>query len=87
MAVYYSLPRVKLHEKKKMEKLKNLPSNFKKDFYQSWVKKIKGAFVSYFQRKILFEAPKEDVKNYLLATTEFGKEIQSDIDLYITLDD
>lgn len=63
MAAYCSLPRVKLHENKKMEKLNNLSSNFEKSFYKSWAKEINGAFGSDFQRKILPEVPNKDVKN------------------------
>ena len=77
MAVYYSLPRVKLN---------NLLSNFDKSFYKSWAEEIDDAVDSYFQRKALSEAPSEDLKNYLLVPTEDSQELQSDIDLCITRD-
>lgn len=77
MAVYYSLPRVKLN---------NLLSNFDKSFYKSWAEEIDDAVDSYFQRKALSEAPSEDIKNYLLVPTEYSQELQSDIDLCITRD-
>ena len=73
----YSLPRVKLN---------NLLSNFNKSFYKSWAEEIDGAVDSHFKRKTLSEAPNEDIENYLLVTTEYGQEIQSDIDLHITRD-
>ena len=38
------------------------------------------------QRKIVSEAPGEDAKNYLLTTSKYGKQIQEDIDPYITRD-
>ena len=75
-----------------VEKLKfginlfNLPSNFEKNFYKSWAEEIDSVINMDFQRKIVSEMPNEDVRNHLLATTEFGQEIQSDIDLYITRD-
>ena len=73
--LHYSLPRVKLHEKKKTKKLNNLPSNFEKNFYKNWAEEIDGVINSDFQRKVIFEMVNEDVRNYLLATTEFGQEI------------
>ena len=80
------LLRVKLHQKKELEKLNNLPRNFEKYFYKNWNKEINGTFGLDFRQKILSEAPKEVVKIYFLTTKEFGREIQSDIDLYITRD-
>ena len=38
------------------------------------------------QRKIVSEASGEDAKNYLLTTSKYGKQIQEDIDPYITRD-
>ena len=37
-----------------------------------------------FQQEIVKNTPSEDAKIYLLATSEFGKEIQGVIDLYVT---
>ena len=80
------LLRVKLHQKKELEKLNNLPCNFEKYFHKNWNKQINGAFGSDFRQKILSEVPNEVVKIYFLTTKEFGREIQSGIDLYITQD-
>ena len=41
-------------------------------------------FDTYFQPDILSKAPSEDVKNYLLATSNFGKGMQDDIYMYVT---
>ena len=71
----YSLPRVRLHDKKETKKLNNLPINFEKNFYKSWAEQIDGVINSDFQRKVISEMVNEDVRNYLLATTEFGQEI------------
>ena len=43
-------------------------------------------FDTYFQPDILSKAPSEDVKNYLLATSNFGKGMQDDINMYVTRD-
>ena len=36
-----------------------------------------------FQQQLVKNTPDEDVKKYLLATIEFGQEIQGEIDLYV----
>ena len=85
MASYYSLLRVRLREKKKVKKLNNLPNNFEMSFYKNWAEEINSTFSSNFQRKVVSEEPpSDDVKIYLLALSEFGQEIQSDVDLYMT---
>lgn len=38
----------------------------------------------YLQQQLLSETPSEDVKKFLLGTSEFGKEIEGEIDLYVT---
>ena len=58
----------------------------KKKFYKSWSGETDSVIASDFQRKIISEARNEDVRNYLLATTEFVQKIESDIDLYIIRD-
>ena len=84
MAYYSSLPTAKLHKRTRVRQLNNLPSNFETDFFKNWLDNVDSSFDSNFQRKIVYEAPSEDVKNYLLATSEFSKRMQEDIDLYIT---
>ena len=70
MAAYYSLPRVRLHEKKKIKKLNNLRSNFETSFYKNWAEEIDASFDLDFQRKIVSEEPpSNDFKNYLPATS------------------
>ena len=58
----------------------------KKKFYKSWSGETDSVIASDFQRKIISEVRNEDVRNYLLATTEFVQKIESDIDLYIIRD-
>ena len=58
----------------------------KKKFYKSWSGETDSVIASDFQRKIISEARNKDVRNYLLATTEFVQKIESDIDLYIIRD-
>ena len=54
-------------------------------FYKTSNEEIDAPFDSDFQKKVIRKQPlSEDVKNHLLATSEFGQDIQSDIDLYET---
>ena len=39
-----------------------------------------------FQKNIASKDPKKDIKYFLLATSDFGQEIQRPIDLYVTQD-
>ena len=83
---YYSLPTGKLHKKTETKKLNNLPSNVETDFYKSWLEYVDLSFDSNSQQKTVSEAKNKDIKNYLLTTSEFGKHMQEDIDMYITRD-
>ena len=85
MQPYHSLPRAKLFEKKKTKRLNNLPSNLEKTFYKEWAEEIDSSLDSASQRSILTnQMLSDDVKNYLLATSVFGQDIQLKIDLYLT---
>ena len=86
MSAYYSLPLLRLYKKEKIKKLNILPLNFEKSFYKSWAEDIDTRIgTSVFQQNIVRnDNPSEDVKNFLLAAYEFGQDIQSDIDLYVT---
>ena len=44
------------------------------------------SLVTEFQKNIASEALKKDIKYFLLATSDFGEEIQRQIDLYVTQD-
>ena len=85
MKPYYSLSHAKLIRKEKTKKLKSLPVNNEEAFYKEWVKEIDKSFQSLFQQSTLTNQPlSNDVKNYRLATSEFGQDIESEIDLYVT---
>ena len=79
-----SLPHARIHEKEETKRLNNLPNNFVETFYNNWVDGINFSRDTDFQQKILKNTPSEDVKKYLLATSEFGQEIQREIDSHIT---
>ena len=53
MAVYYTLPSMRLYEKKKVKKLNDQPTNFERSFHKNWTEEIDSALGSDFQRKIV----------------------------------
>ena len=71
---------------KKLKKLINLSSDCENTFYKDWIDGINRSLVTDFQKNNVSDAPKEDVKNFLFATSDFGEEILGETDLYITLD-
>ena len=80
--LYYVLEFIKTETKK----LYNLPSDFEKTFYRVWIDGIDFSLDTDFQGNIVSQAPIEDVKIFLLATSEFGEENQAEINLYVTND-
>ena len=62
----------------------NWIDNFIESFYKDWLEGIDFSQDTDFQQLLVNNAPSEDVKKYLLATNEFGKEVQGKIDLYVT---
>lgn len=70
---FYSLPSGKLHKKTKVKRLKKIPAGYKNRFYRDIGDPYDKSFDSNFQHEIINDAPSEDVKNYLLATSDFGK--------------
>ena len=83
---YYSLPRVKLHEKDKIKELNNLTSNYSRIFYKDRANDVAIDLPSTVANKILAEGQPltDDIKNFLLGTSDYARGIQSDIDLYVT---
>ena len=70
---FYSLPTGKLHKKAKIKKLKKVPAGYESKFYRSLGNPFDKSFDSDFQWRIIKDFPDHDVKNYLLATSNFGK--------------
>ena len=81
MAGFISLLRNRIHKKEETKRLKNLPSNIVESFYKDWLDSIGFLRDTDFQQQLVNNTPSEDVKKYLLAMSEFGKEIQEVIDL------
>lgn len=55
-------------------------------FTKTGSKMLVGLLIQTLKKKIVSEAKSEGVKNYLLATSEFGKYMQEDINMYVTRD-
>ena len=81
MAGFISLPHNQIHKKEETKCLNALLSNFVKSFHTDWLNSIDFSTDTDFQQQLVSETPSKDVKKFLLATSEFGKEIQGEIDL------
>ena len=84
---FVSLRTSKLHEKiKKKRKWKHFPIGYVGRFYRNLAQNVDSAVGPEFSSPIAADKniPKENVQNYLLATSNLGKEMQDDISLYVT---
>ena len=83
---FFLLPTNKLYKKENTRKLKNFPAGYVERFYRNLADSIDAS--SDFYSRIADDAniPKEDVQKYLLATSDFAKSIQTDINHYVTRD-
>ena len=81
---FISLPGNRIHKKVKKKRL-NLPSNFVESFYKDWHYRIDFSQETDFQQQLVNEPLSEDVRNFILATSDFGEEMQGEQDLYGTI--
>ena len=83
---FFLLPTNKLYKKENTRKLKNFPAEYVGSFYRNLADSVDSG--SDFYSKLAADAniPKEDVQKYLLATSDFTKSIQTDINHYVTRD-
>ena len=83
---FFLLPTNKLYKKKNTRKLKNFPAGYVGSFYRNLADSFDTS--SDFYLRITGDAniPKEDVQKYLLATSDFAKSIQTDMNHYVTRD-
>ena len=82
------LPTNKLYKKEKTERIKNFPASYVGSFYRSLADNIDNFVGSDFYSRIAADSDisKEDVQKYILATSDFAKSIQTDINHYVTRD-
>ena len=83
MSGFISLPRNRIHKKEETKKL-NLPSNFVESFYKDFLDGIDFSQDNDFQQQLVNNSLSEYVKKFLLATRDFGEEMQGELDLYVT---
>ena len=85
---FYLLPTNKLYKKEKTERLKNFPAGYVGKFYRNLADNVDNFTGSDFYSRIAADAdlPREDVQKYILATSDYSKSIQTDINHYVTKD-
>ena len=79
-SVFFLLPTNKLYKKEDTRRLKNFPAGNVGSFYRNLVDNIDN-FTGGDAN-----IPREDVQKYILATSDFAKSIQTDINHYVTRD-
>ena len=85
---YYSLPTDTLHQKLEISRLKNFPAGYVGSFYRDLADNVDTFLGSDFYGRTTKDAdmPSEDVQKYILATSDFAKGMQTDINHYVTRD-
>ena len=85
-SVFFLLPTNKLYKKENTRRLKNFPAGYVGNFYRHLTDNINTDSDFYWRIAADTDIPKEDVQKYLLATSDFAKSIQTDINHYVTKD-
>ena len=83
---FFLLPTNKLYKKENTRKLKNFPAGYVGSFYGNLADSIDTSSDFYSRIADDVKISKEDVQKYLLATSDFAKSIQTDINHYVTRD-
>ena len=85
---FFLSPTNKLYKKENIRRLKNFPAGYIGNFYINLADNIDNFPGSDFYLRITADAdiPREDVQKYILATSDYAKSIQTDIDHYVTRD-
>ena len=88
MRGFTSLPTGKLYKKTETKKLKNFPAGYVERFYRDLANNVDSVVISDFYGRIanVADIPSDDIQKYVLATTDFAKGMQSDINHYVTRD-
>ena len=83
---FFLLPTNKLYKTENTKKLKNFPAGYVGSFYRNLADNINTTSDFYSRIAADADIPKEDVQKYILATSDFAKSIQTDINHYVTRD-
>ena len=81
---FYLLPTNKLYKKEDTRQLKNFPVGYVGSFYRNLADNIDIGPDFYSRITADANIPREDVQKYILATFDFAKSIQTDINHYVT---
>ena len=87
-SVFLLLPTNKLYKKENSKRLKNFPARYVEGFYRNLAENVHNFIGSDFYSRITADVgiPREDVQKYILATSDFAKSIQTDINHHVTRD-
>ena len=83
---FYLLPTNKLYKKENARQLKNFPVGYVGSFYRHLADNVENSSDFYSRITANADIPREDVQKYILATSDFAKSIQTDINHYVTRD-
>ena len=85
---FISLLTGKLYKKRETRKLKNFRAGYVRRFYRNLANNVDDLLGSYFYGRITddYNIPSHDVQKYVLATSDFTKGMQTDINHYVTKD-
>ena len=83
---FFLLPTNKLYKKENTKRLKDFPAGYVGSFYRNLADNIDTTSDFYSRIAADADIPKEDVQKYILATSDFAKSIQTDINHYVTRD-
>ena len=83
---FYLLPTNKLYKKENTRQLKNFPVGYVGSFYRNLADNVENSSDFYSRITGNADIPREDVQKYILATSDFAKSIQTDINHYVTRD-
>ena len=83
---FYLLPTNKLYKKENTRQRKNFPVGYVGSFYRNLADNVENSSDFYSRITGNADIPREDVQKYILATSDFAKSIQTDINHYVTRD-
>ena len=81
---FFLLPTNKLYKKENTRRLKNFSAGHMGSFCRNLADNIDTSSDFYSQIAADADIPREDVQKYILATSDFAKSIQTDINHYVT---
>ena len=80
------MPTNKLYKRENTRQLKNFPAGYVGSFYRNLADNVDNTSDFYSTITADADIPREDVQKYILATSDFAKSIQMDINHYVTRD-